>query len=415
MKNTLYIIFTVLIVSFLLTSCGEKHDHSKEDGHAHNEEDGHSHDENGEHSHDEDANSEAKEEHSEEVMITAQQFATLKMKIDTIAARNMSGYVEANGTLEVPPQSEAAITTVIGANVVAIEVIEGDKVSKGQVVAYLSHPNIIKMQTDYLNAFSNSTYLKKNYERQQKLYDAGVGSGANFQKAEAEYNASKAMVSGMAAQLRLMNINATAVGNGTISQRVALRSPIEGFVQKVEVKTGQYVAPETELFEIVDTHHVHADLMVFEKDVYKVKKGQKVTFNIQSIQEEELIAEIYSVSKTFEDNPKAVHVHAEIENKKGNLIPGMYIQGRIQVENTETMVLPESAIAKEGDKFFVFAAEKENEAWSFKPVEVSLGAKDGNWVAVQFSEAIAPNTKFAYNNAYYLIAELKKGETEHSH
>ena len=401
MKNTLYIILAVLILSFSATSCGNKESHNEEDGHAH----------------DEKTNNESKEEHSdsEKVMLSARQFEALKMKIDTIASRNMSGYVEANGTLEVPPQNEAAITSVVGANVVSIEVIEGDKVNKGQVVAYLSHPNIIQMQTDYLNAYSNSTFLKKNYERQQKLYNAGVGSGANFQKAEAEYDASKAMVNGMAAQLKLLNINSNSVANGTIAQRVALRSPIEGYVQKVEVKTGQYVEPQTELFEIVDTHHVHADLMVFEKDVYKVKKGQKVTFNIQSIEDDELSAEIYSVSKTFEDNPKAVHVHAEIENKKGNLIPGMYIQGRIQTESTKTMALPESAIVKEGDKFYVFSVEKENVDWSFKPIEVILGDKDGDWVAIQFSEEIATNTKFAYNNAYYLIAEMKKGEAEHAH
>lgn len=399
MKNTLYIILTAATLSLLLSSCGNKENHNEEDGHAHNEE----------------SNKEAKEEHheGEKVMLSSQQFKALKMKIDTIESRDMSGYVEANGSLEVPPQSEAAITSVIGANVVSIEVIEGDKVNKGQVVAYLSHPNIIKMQTDYLNAYSNSNFLKKNYERQQKLYDAGVGSGANFQKAEAEYDASKAMVSGMAAQLQLLNVSAKSVGNGTIAQRVALRSPIKGFVQKVEVKIGQYVEPQTELFEIVNTHHVHADLMVFEKDVYKVKKGQKVTFNIQSIQNKELSAEIYSVSKTFEDNPKAVHVHAEIENKKGNLIPGMYIQGRIQVESSETMALPESAIIKQGDRFYVFSAEKENEDWSFKPVEVILGQKDGNWIAIQFSEDIESHTKFAYNNAYYLIAEMKKGEAEH--
>ena len=131
--------------------------------------------------------------------------------------------------------------------------------------------------------------------------------------------------------------------------------------------------------------------------------------------DEELTAEIYSVSKTFEDNPKAVHVHAEIENKKGNLIPGMYIQGKIQTENSETMALPESAIVKEGDRFFVFSAERENNNWSFKPIEVILGAKDGTWIAVQFTEDINPKTKFAYNNAYYLIAEMKKGEAEHEH
>lgn len=63
----------------------------------------------------------------------------------------------------------------------------------------------------------------------------------------------------------------------------------------------------------------------------------------------------------------------------------------------------------------MFSVVKENNDWSFKPIEVILGAKDGDWIAVQFSEEIEPNTKFAYNNAYYLIAEMKKGETEHEH
>ncbi|WP_194768122.1 efflux RND transporter periplasmic adaptor subunit [Tamlana sp. I1] len=400
MKNILNIILTLFIVSIIATACGNKESHKEGDGHAHNE----------------DAKPENDDHHNEEeVMLSQNQFDALKMKIDALAMRNMSGYVEANGTLEVPPQSEAAITSVVGANVVSIKVIEGDKVNKGQVVAYLSHPNIIKIQTDYLNAFSNSNFLKKNFERQQKLYDAGVGSGANFQKAEAEYEASKAMVNGLEAQLKLLNINTLAVRNGTIVQSISLRSPIDGFVQKVEVKTGQFVEPQTELFEIVNTDHVHADLMVFEKDVHKVKKGQKVIFNVQTMQGEELAAEIYSVSKTFEDNPKAVHVHAEIENKKNSLIPGMYIQGKILIENSEIVALPESAIVKEGDKFFAFSAERENEAWAFKPVEVILGAKDGDWVAIQFVEEIKPDIKFAYNNAYYLIAEMKKGEAEHAH
>jgi cobalt-zinc-cadmium efflux system membrane fusion protein len=397
MKSKLYKILTVIILIIFASACGSKES---------------------------DNNSNSKEQKTdvkelknerEEVMLSQLQFDALQMKIDTLALRNMIGYVEANGTLEVPPQNEAAITTVVGANVVSIEVIEGDKVKKSQVVAYLSHPNIIKLQTDYLNAYSNSNFLKKNYERQKKLYDAGVGSGANFQKAEAEYNASKAMVNGLQAQLSILNVNTSSVRNGNISQRIGLRSPIEGFVQKVEVKTGQYVEPQTELFEIVNTHHVHADLMVFEKDVNKVKKGQKVNFTVQSVPDTELTAEIYSVSKTFEDNPKAVHVHAEIENKKGNLIPGMYIQGKIQVDSTKTKALPESAIIKEGDRYYVFSVEKENNDWSFKPLEVILGTKDSDWVSVQFTEEIEDNTQFAYNNAYYINAEMKKGESEHEH
>ena len=157
MKNISYKIITISMLVLFITACGNKKNHNENDSHSHNEK----------------PKTEESEEHNvEEVMLTQQQFEALKMKIDTLSLRNMSGYVEANGTLEVPPQNEAAITTVVGANVVSIEVIEGDKVNKGQVVAYLSHPNIIKLQTDYLNAYSNSNFLKKDYERQKRLYDA---------------------------------------------------------------------------------------------------------------------------------------------------------------------------------------------------------------------------------------------------
>ncbi len=381
-----------------VTSCGE----SKAKDNATKE--NHEHEETGNH-----------EEGKEEVMLSQQQFEALQMQTDTLHMRNMSGYVEANGQLEVPPQNEATITSVVGANVVSIEVIEGDKVAKGQTVAYLSHPNIIQKQTDYLDAFSNSQFLKGEYERQQKLYDAGVGSGLNFQKAQAEYRASRGRVKGLAAQLQQLNINAGGVEKGTIYQRVALRSPIEGHVQKVKVKTGQYVDPQTDLFEVVDTHHVHADLMVFEKDVFKIKEGQSVKFYVQSLGEKELTAEIYSIGKTFEQSPKALHVHAEIENKEGNLIPGMYIKGRIQIDNNEEKAIPENAIAKEGGKSFVFSIEKEGDAFSFVPHEVTLGTEDDGWVAVNFLTETDSQSKFAFNNAYYLMAEMKKGEAEHSH
>ncbi|TLP79779.1 efflux RND transporter periplasmic adaptor subunit [Maribacter sp. ACAM166] len=351
----------------------------------------------------------------QEVMISGQQFSALKMQIDTLKQRKMSGYVEANGQLEVPPQNEATITTITGAKVVSIEVIEGDKVDKNQTVAYVSHPSIVQLQSDYLNAYSNSQYLDKEYQRQLKLYEAGVASGMNYQKATADYQASKAMVNGLEAQLKQYSINVSGVRKGTIYQRVALLSPIEGYVQKVKVKTGQFVQPQTDIIDIVNTHHVHADLMVFERDVDKIKKGQMVRFVLQSRPNEDLTAEIYSVSKTFEQDPKAVHVHAEIENKDSNLIPGMFIQGRIEVDNIQTNAMPESAISIDGNKSFIFKAVPEGDDWSFRPVEVITGEKDGDWVSIRLMSEQKQNERFAYNNAYYLMAEFKKGDAEHSH
>ncbi|HET8855635.1 MAG TPA: efflux RND transporter periplasmic adaptor subunit [Salinimicrobium sp.] len=357
------------------------------------------------------------QEHAEvkEAMLTQNQFEALGMEIDTLKQRTMSGYVEANGELEVPPQNEASVTAVLGANVSEIMVIEGEQVREDQILAYITHPDIIDVQTDFLNAANQLNFQEKEFKRHQKLYEAGVGSGESFQRAEAAYKSAQGLVNGLKAQLRLLNLNPEVILKGNIYQRIPVLSPISGAISEVNVKTGQFVQPQKSMFEIVNTDHVHADLMVFEEDVSEIEVGQEVNLSVGSSPGIKLKASILSISKTFEEDPKAVHVHAEIENKPENLIPGMYVRGRINVDNSETTALPESAINRDGETFFVFKAEPEGEAWSFKPVEVITGTSDGDWVEVNFLSPVEPGSKFAYNNAYYLMAQMNKGEAGHSH
>ena len=357
----------------------------------------------------------AKTETVKEAMLSQQQFDVLDMKIDSLTTRLMSGYVQANGELEVPPQSQAAVTPVIGGNVSSITVIEGDEVQRGDVLAYIEHPEIIEIQTQFLNALNSLNYQEKEFQRQKKLYEAGVGSGQIFQRAEAELESLKGQVAGLKAQLQQLNINPETIQNGNIQQRIAVRSPIDGAVQSVNIKTGQFVQAQSEMFELINTKDVHVDFMVFEKDVAKVEKGQKVFFTIESLPRTELTAEIISVSKNFEQDPKAVHVHAEIIDRPENLVPGMYVRGRIAVDNQQTTALPESAIVREGGKFYAFTAEEEGDAWSFRPVEVITGTDEGEWVEVKLIKDLPENMRFAYNNAYYLMAEMQKGEGGHSH
>ncbi|MFY0625433.1 MAG: efflux RND transporter periplasmic adaptor subunit [Reichenbachiella sp.] len=366
-----------------------------------------------------DSHEEEEEGHGDKVHFTEQQFMSLDMKIDTIPFRNLSSYVEANGELEVPPQNEATVTAIIGANVSLIKVIEGDKVSKGQILAYISHPNLIQIQTEYVNAWNQFQYLQSEYQRQKKLYEENVGSGKDFQKIQADYRSMNGTVKGLEAQLRLIGLNTVKIQTGTIYEQVAVTSPIEGFIRLVEVKTGQYVQPQTEMFEVVNIDHIHADLMVFEKDMNKVKKGQKVKFKVESSPDKELEAEIYAVGKAFEKDPKAIHLHAEIENKEGLLIPGMYVRGRILVDNVEAYALPRQGVVREGEKFFIFTAVKEEEngqiEWEFSPIEVAIGEEDDGWVEVKPLTVLEKTTMVAWNNAYYLLAEMKKGEAEHEH
>lgn len=359
------------------------------------------------------------EEKQEEIHLSQKQFKAMNLKVDTVPFKNLTSFVQANGQLEVPPQNIAEVTAIIGANVTDIKVIEGNKVNIGDALAFLSHPNLVKIQTDYVRSWNQLKYIEKEFHRQKRLFDEKVGSGKEFQKIESEFKTLEAVVKGQEVQLKQLNLNIRKIQNGEIFEKIPVITPIDGYVQHVEVKLGQFVQPQTEMFEVVNIEHIHADLMVFESDMHKVKIGQKVLFNLQSQPGVDLQAKIHTIGKSFEKNPKAIHLHAEIDSKKGLLLPGMYINGRIQTEELKTLALPESAVVREGDSFFIFSAKQENKnnnvEWAFKPIEVKTGAKDNGWIEVAFLQSTNAKTLFAQNNAYYLLAEMKKGETEHEH
>lgn len=349
------------------------------------------------------------------VLLTKKQTDALNLKIDTLKLIDMKFYVKANGTLEVPPQNEASVTSTIGAKIISIKVIEGQKVNKGQVLALLQHPNIIKIQTEYLKVFNSLKVLKNKYERHKKLLKNEAISIEDFQNIEADFNTTKAIKKGLKNQLKLLNIEIKNLENYNLVDYINLKSPINGYIQKVKIKLGQFVEEKKELFEIVNNHHVHADFMVFEKDVFKLKNGQEIIFTLQTDLKNEYVAKIISVGKVFEQNPKAIHVHAEIKNKQENLIPGMYITGKIITDNVLSKCLPQSAIVNNGDKYFVFVAKQKEEKWEFKPIEVYVENKYNNWFSLRFSNVIDKKSKFVYNKAYYLFAEMEKSENEHAH
>lgn len=363
--------------------------------------------------------SETGEEEGNAAHLSELKFNSLGIKVDSLPKRALSGLIKANGQLEVPPQRKATVTAILGANITSIEVIEGDKVSKNQVLAYLSHPNLSNLQSKYVRTYQQMLYLEKEYARQQRLYKGEVGSGKTLQQTEAEYKATVAETKGLEAQLRQLSLNPEKIRSGDVYEQVPVVSPIDGYIEGVEIQIGQFADPQTKLFMIVNNEHVHADLMVFEKDVYQVKKGQKVSFTVQSIPDGRLTGKIYSVGKQFEQNPKAVHVHAEIDQKESFLIPGMYINGNIYTSGNEVFALPETAIVKDEGTTFMFVAEKQLKdgkiEWEFTPIEIKTGLESEGWVEIKLLEPLPENTRVAWNNAYSLIAEMKKSQTSHGH
>lgn len=208
-------------------------------------------------------------------------------------------------------------------------------------------------------------------------------------------------------------------------------SPINGCINEINIKIGTYVDAKDVLLEITSNDSIHADFMVYEQDVYRVKIGQKVHFTISNRPDEELTATIFAIGKEFEENLRAVHIHSKINEPTSGLIPGMYISGHIHTDEHYTPTLPEDAIVAQGTKSFIFildnngleaslSREMGNEAiekqenqkdMTFRMVEVIAGLKDEGYTEITLIDSLPVDTQIVLNAAYYLLADMNKEET----
>jgi cobalt-zinc-cadmium efflux system membrane fusion protein len=373
------------------------------------------------------------ESHSESeniVTLNPKQVDALNLKLGTFEIKPMTIVVRTNGELEVSPSGSADVTAVIGGNVKEILVFHGDRVKKGQSMVVLEHPDYIALQQEFAEVSSNLEYLEKEFNRQEELSNSNVNAEKNFQLAQSEYKSAKARFQGLKSRLELININPGNVLDGNISREIYIVSPINGFVNDVKIKIGTYIEPKDVLFSVSNNNEIHADFMVYEKDIHHIRQGQKVNFTVANRPGEELTATIFAIGKEFEPNLRAVHIHARLDKNPGNLIPGMYISGHIHSEAGMSKTLPEDAVVSDGTKSFIFVLDKveesakeetenheneEHSVMSFRMIEVVTGLTDEGFIEVDVVDSISENAQIVLNAAYYLLADMKKDETEHIH
>lgn len=348
--------------------------------------------------------------------LSAEQMKIVGIHIDTVAHKNMHAVVAASGQLAVPPQNRADVNVLMGGIVRKIYVQEGEVVKKGQVLALLENPDFIRLQQEYLTEENTFVFTKEERQRQQELSDARAGTGKDLQQIEASFNTQKARILTLKRQLQLLGINPESVVNGNIASDVAVRAPIGGTVGHIIVNTGTYASTDRPLMEIIDNSKVHADLIVFEKDLFKVKVGQEVQFVLTNQDNREITGKIYGINKSFEDETKGIIVHAAIKDAgKWQLIPGMYVRGLIDIGNQVVPVVPEDAVVHAEGKDFIFVLDSgsaEGEKMRFRRAEVIPGIKELGLIQISPVGELTPNSLVVVKGAFYLLSEEKAAEDD---
>lgn len=342
---------------------------------------------------------------SNEVQLTPEQIKTAGIEIKPATNRDMHTIMRVNGVVDVPPQNIVSVSMPLGGYLKSMQLLPGMQVAKGQVLAVLEDPQYIQLQQDYLMAKSKLRYLEADFNRQKELNESKANSDKVFQQVRSEFESQKIMVSALKQKLQLININTDKLTEDAITRSVAIYAPISGYVTKVNVNTGKYVNPTDVLFELINPADLHLSLTVFEKDLASLAPGQRVKCYTNSKAGEQYTATIHLITRNVDEN-RSGEVHCHFEKYDRRLLPGMFMNAEIELQNANVTAVPDDAVVKWENKHYIFVSAG-NDKFIMTPVET--GTSNGGFTEIKSNIG---NKEVVTRNAYMLLMKMKNGGEE---
>ncbi|NJB86072.1 cobalt-zinc-cadmium efflux system membrane fusion protein [Lewinella marina] len=369
--------------------------------------------------HHEDAHGDDHHEEGGSIHLTAAQLDAMDIRFGEVRDLKLNDYLTATGTLGLPPNGYAAVSARASGFVRDVaNYVEGDYVKRGALLGYLENPEFIDLQQRYLEVRAQLGYAEQELARQEQLYADSAGVLNTVQRLQAEVATHRATVAGLRQRLEYLGLPVDGLTPESISRRIQLRAPRAGYITSIVLHDGIYVEPRTELMELIDEDHLHLELDVFERDIGKVEVGQRVTYRIPSLTPEPYTAEIHVVGKDFDATNKTVRVHAHLVGEQPPFIRDRFAEARIWLAEGTVPALPESAIVREGELHYVFAAppqtEGENEV-EFTRLRVNPGVTEDGFTAVRFVDSLPAGHRLVTDNAYFVQAQGMASELGHEH
>ena len=342
-----------------------------------------------------------------EVSLTDGQIKNASIETISMSEKSISTVLKINGKIDVPPQNLVSVSVPLGGYLKSTKLLPGMHVNKGEVIAVMEDQQYIQLQQDYLVAKAKLLYAEKESERQNDLNQSQASSDKTTQMAQAEVSSLRAITNGLAEKLRLININPSIISASKISQKINILATINGFVSKVNVNIGKYISPSEVMFELINPTDIHLNIKVYEKDVAKLKIGQKIIAYTNAEPNKKHECEIILISKDVSmDGTSEVHCHFEDYDK--TLLPGMYMNAEVELKSSKSDTLPEESIVSFESKDYVYI---EIAKQKYQIQEVQIGEKENGFVQVLNIENLK-NKKIVSKGAYTLLMKMKNTEDE---
>lgn len=293
-----------------------------------------------------------------QIVITPAQQQTLGIKVAEIAKDGNLASQRLAAEVMIPVSQERVITAPQSGLVAALHVAAGQQVKKGQALAQISSPDMVGLQSEYLQAWTQHQLAADMLARDKELYQEGIIAQRRFLMTQSRHAETSAVLSQRKQALLLAGMSNAGISqlqkSGTMSSSLTLTTPIDGQVLEQMAKVGQRVEMAAPLYRVATLSPLWLEIRAPLDLLDAVRPGLLVRVPNSGV-EGKLISVIRNVNK----NDQTIQLRAEVSQGAEKLYPGQYaeveIVGAHDIENAQQQfVLPKSAVVRSGTHYYIF-------------------------------------------------------------
>jgi cobalt-zinc-cadmium efflux system membrane fusion protein len=332
------------------------------------------------------------------IQLSKQQIDNLGITVGNLAPTRDIPLFTAPAKVVVPPSHDFIVSTTQAGLVVKMNASVGDKIAKGEILAVINSPVLLTLQSNYLKAVSALKLTSATYNRDKTLRKEGVISGRGEQESLSRYNASIIEENEAKQLLQIAGMSQSDIKHldktSQLVSQIDIRSPITGRVIERMVVSGARVDALTPLYRVANLDELWLEINIPQEHIVDIKVGDQV-----QVENGMASAEIRVLSQSVNPENQVILAKAIIKDKPSTVRVGQKVTIQlVQNSDAATFTLPDSAIAHNDGKTFIFI--RDNDGFRVSEVTI-LGQQSGGSV---ITGTFSGDEKVAINNAAVLKA-----------
>jgi RND family efflux transporter MFP subunit len=289
------------------------------------------------------------------------------VEVVTVEKGDMVTGLTYSGTVQ--DEYSAALSAKVSAQVNEVYVTEGDKATKGTVLAELDHKDFdLKLETAQAGlraAVMNADYSGVMREKLEMLLDEGAISRQQYDEADLKYRLAKAEVQRAEANIKELE--------GTIENHY-IRAPRDGIVTEVPARQGDMAMPGKPLVAFSGGTAKKIVVSVVQEDLRLLDEN---TPAVVTWGQESFDTKVARVLPSVD--PATGTAAVELPCEESGLTPGMAVEVEfITSSKKDVMLIPSEAVADTGDGTFVYVVEEDTALLT----PITTGAEDKGFTEV---------------------------------